>query len=76
MAVTTTAPIPKCQKCRHVLTDIVEEWSGSDHWEFDEKKIWFETDIHGRTEDTSKLSCFHCGAELTIEQKEWFNNHH
>lgn len=65
----------KCSKCGRDLTDVVEEFSGSDHYEFNEEKQRFDVDIpHARMENPSKFSCFYCGKQLTKKQQEWFES--
>lgn len=65
-------PINVCRRCGRTLTDIVEEYKGTDHVYFDKGRYVFTVDIpQGRMEGTSHYSCFYCGTPLTKKQVQW-----
>jgi len=54
------------------LTEVIEEYGGSDHLVWSQIKAVFDVDIPGaRTENPSRYFCNHCGKRLTKKQERW-----
>jgi uncharacterized protein with PIN domain len=65
-----------CKGCGKPLKDVDEDYSGSDHYHWDDKKQAYVLDVpEDRYENPEAHRCGSCGRRLPKKQAEWFTGH-